>query len=115
MIAVEELYWMQFSPRSKELCAVSVHRKEVYAIYSPTPSYTVHYRQTVGTGFIGYTKYKDKYITVLVTANHVIPTLEDGKASRIAFENLLPDNKKLVLKGFEIFTGAFWSSPLREV
>ena len=33
MIAVEELYWMQFSLRSKELYAVSVHRKEVYAIY----------------------------------------------------------------------------------
>ena len=50
-----------------------------------------------------------------MTANHVIPALEDGKASRIAFKNLLPDNKKLVLKGIEIFTGAFWSSPLREV
>ena len=77
--------------------------------------YTLLYRQTVGTGFIGYTKYKDKYITVLVTANHVIPAFEDAKASRISFENLLPDNKKVVLKGFEIFTGAFWSSPLREV
>ena len=72
-------------------------------------------RQTVGTGFIGYINYKDKYITVLVTANHVIPKFEDAKASRIAFENLLPDNKKLILKGFEIFTGNFWSSPLREV
>ena len=77
--------------------------------------YTLYCRQTVGTGFIGYTKYKDKYITVLVTANHVIPTFEDAKASRITFENLLPDNKKLTLKGFEIFTGGFWSSPLREV
>ena len=72
-------------------------------------------RQTVGTGFIGYAKCRDKYITVLVTANHVIPEFEDAKASRIAFENLLPDSKKLVLKGFEIFIGSFWSSPQREV
>ena len=76
---------------------------------------TLHCRQTVGVGFIGYSKYKDKYITVLVTANHVIPDFEDGKASRIAFENLLPGNKRIVLKGFEIFTGGFWSSPSREV
>ena len=76
---------------------------------------TLYCRQAIGTGFIGYTKYKDKYITVLVTANRVIPDFEYGKASRIAFENLLPDNKKLLLKGFEIFTGGFWSSPLREV
>ena len=78
---------------------------------------TLRCRRTVGTGFIGYTKYKDKYITVLVTANHVIPDFEDGKASRIIFENVLPDKKKIVLKGFEIFTGAlsFWSSPLKEV
>ena len=66
-------------------------------------------------GFIGYTKYKDKYITVLVTTNNVITDFEGGKASRIIFENLRPDNKKLVLKGFEIFTEGFWSSPLREV
>ena len=115
MIAVKELYWMQFSLRSKEPYAVFMHRKEVYTIYYPTPSYALCYRQTVGTGFIGYTKYKDKYITVLVTANHVIPALEDGKASRFAFENLLPDNKNVILKGLEIFTGEFWSSPVREV
>ena len=72
-------------------------------------------RQTVGTGFIGYTKCEDKYITVLVTANHVIPEFKDAKASRIAFGNLLPDKKKLVLRGFEIFTGNFWSNPSREV
>ena len=77
--------------------------------------HTLHCRYTVGTGFIGYTKYKDKYITVLVTANRVIPEFEDGKASRIVFENLLPDNNKLVLKGYEIFTGDFWSSPSEEV
>ena len=77
--------------------------------------HTLHCRQTVGTGFIGYTKCKDKYITVLVTANHVIPEFEDGKASRVIFENVPPDNKKIVLKGFEIFTGDFWSSPMKEV
>jgi len=66
--------------------------------------------QTTGTGFIGYTAYKQKFITVLVTANHVIPNFEDAKASQITFENVLP-NKKIILKGFEIFTGGFWSSP----
>ena len=72
----------------------------------------IFYRQTVGTGFIGYTPYKDKYITVLVTASHVIPTHEDAKASRITFENILPDNKKIFLKGYEIFTGGFWSNAM---
>ena len=39
MIAAKELYWMQFSLRSKEPCAVSMHRKKVYAIYYPTTLY----------------------------------------------------------------------------
>jgi len=76
--------------------------------------YSIYNSQTTGTGFIGYTAYKEKYITVLVTANHVIPNFEDAKASRITFENVLTD-KKIILKGFEIFTGGFWSSPLMEV
>ena len=90
--------------------------RELYVLnnYTIQVLETLH-RQTVGTGFIGYTKYKEKYITVLVTASHVIPTFEDAKASRITFENILPDNKKKLLKGFEIFTGGFWMSPMREV
>ena len=104
---------MQFSLRLKEQCVVSMHRKKLYTICH-TSTLTFH-RQTVGTGFIGYAKYKDKYITVLVTASHVIPTFEDAKASRITFENILPDNKKIFLKGFEVFTGEFWTSPMRQV
>ena len=106
---------MQFSPRLKEQCVVFMHRKRVVCTYYTIQVLETLHRQTVGTGFIGYTKYKDKYITVLVTAGHVIPTFEDAKASRIAFENILPDNKKKILKGFEIFTGGFWTSPMREV
>lgn len=50
-----------------------------------------------------------------MTASHVIPTFEDAKASRITFENILPDKKKIILKGFEIFTGDFWMSPMGQV
>ena len=50
-----------------------------------------------------------------MTANHVIPEFEDAKASRVIFDNVPPDKKKIVLKGFEICTGDFWSSPMKEV
>ena len=113
MIAAKELCWRQCSLRLKEPCAVYMPRKPVPLHY--ILSHTLHYRQTVGTGFIGYAQCKDEYISVLVTANHVIPTVEDGRASRIIFENVLSDNRKLTLKGFQIFTGDFWSSPMKEV
>jgi len=72
----------------------------------------------VATGFIAYVKRDEEFNMALVTNNHVIMTADDAMASRIAFENVFPDGRKVTLKGFQIFLkqkGAFRCSPDAQV
>ena len=74
-----------------------------------------HLRSMVGTGFIGYMKLREKYATVLVTNNHVIPTEENAMGSRLTFDNVVPGSR-CVLRGCNLFKrSGFWSSPEQEV